>query len=179
MKNKFKMCLFNDRKNTLRDRLIKPLPQEFSSYNSIILADDVNKLYDMILLTPSDRDISKPISFDILFLTGEYAGLNLTDVKPKLAHNPYIQIDKKSDQVGQDAIISPARFKIQPHYYDNQYYYFELGDYKSMIMDAKTIYNCFKEVRSWDTVSIEYAQNLIKQFNDPDMIDKEDVLENY
>lgn len=178
MKNKFKMCLFNEHDNALRERITKPLPQEFSSYNTIILSDDTNKLYDMILLTPSDRDISRPISFDILFLTGKYAGLNLTDVKPKVAHNPYLKIDKKSELVGQDAIISPARYKIQPHYYDNQYYYFELGDYKSMIMDAKTIYNCFKEIRSWDTLTLDYAENLIKQFNDPEMIDKGDIMEN-
>lgn len=178
MKNKFKMCLFREKDNELKARITKDLPTEFSSYNSLILADEVNKLYDMILLTPSDTDISKPIAFDILFLTGNYAGLNLTNVKPKLAHNPYIQIDKKSDKVGQDANISPARYKIQPHYYDGEYYYFELGEYKSMIMDAKTIYNCFKEIRQWDTVSLDYAQNLIKQFNDPDMIDKGDVMEN-
>ena len=179
MKNELKMLIYKDESNKLREKFIRPLPNQINSYNSLILTKGKGKAktHEMIQITPTHCDIGKPMSFDILFLTGEYQGLFLDNVKPYLYDHPFKK-NKSTTSEENEAIIFPAKIIAEPTSYNNYSFYFKLGEYKSTNLDPNVIMNIFKEIRQWDTISLDYAIEIINHMNKPEELEWTSNIEN-
>ena len=166
MINKIKMALFKDKNNKLNKKITRPLPEVIESFNTLILSyvdEKDNFHFDMGYITPAQNNIGLPVSFDFLFLTGEYSGLFLENISPLNTTFPGSETPIKDQDT--KASIIPAKLIAKPQSYDSNYYYFKIGDYQSSTLDVHAVMNIYDRIRQDDVITLEDAKLLIDKVN--------------
>ena len=168
MINAYKMKLFLEKDNKLNRNLSRPLPTKFNKSSTIMLnreMPDIDSVrYDLLLLTPNGGENISKINFSAQFLTGEYAGLYLRDVQPKIVN---LNNGAENAEIIEADLI-PVKIAANPDEYAKNFYYFQIGDYESTMIDIIALINYYYNINEKEIISIEDAQKIVEVINQDD-----------